>query len=283
MSSILEEEKEEHLAEMSFWDHLEALRMTIFKVGGVVIVLAIILFVFMPKIFDSIILAPCSGDFILYKWLNGIAGFVPGLEGFSAEDFNVTLINIQLASQFFVHMSTSFWLALVFSFPIIIYFIWQFVSPALYDNEKRNARTIFIFGNLLFFMGIAVGYYIVFPFSLRFFATYQVSELVPNQISLDSYIDSFLSLIFIMGIVFELPLLSMLLSKLGIIRRSFFNKFRRHAIIVLLIIAAAITPSDPFSMIVVFIPIYLLYEASALLVKKDEPEDDDEPKSEEAK
>ena len=260
------------LADMSFWDHVEALRMTLFKVIGILVSMAIILFIFMPQLFDSVILAPCDGSFVLYKWLNRLAQFVPGLGSLSSTDFHVNLINIQLASQFYIHMSTSFWLALVLSFPIVVYILWQFVSPALYENEKRGARTVFAIGNLLFFLGIAVGYFIVFPFSLRFFADYHVSQLVPNQISLDSYVDTFLSLIFTMGIVFELPLLSLMLSKLGIIRRSFFYRYRRHAICALLIMAAIITPSDPFSMIAVFMPLYLLYELSALLVKKDEPE-----------
>ena len=260
-----------NLADMSFWDHVEALRMTLFKVIGILVSMAIILFIFMPKLFDSVILAPCDGSFVLYRWLNRLAQFFPGLDNLSSTDFHVNLINIQLASQFYIHMSTSFWLALVLSFPIVVYILWQFVSPALYENEKHGARAVFAIGNLLFFLGIAVGYFIVFPFSLRFFADYHVSQLVPNQISLDSYVDTFLSLIFTMGIVFELPLLSLTLSKLGIIRRSFFYRFRRHAICTLLILAAIITPSDPFSMIAVFIPLYLLYELSALLVKKDEP------------
>ncbi|MGN0213807.1 MAG: twin-arginine translocase subunit TatC [Muribaculaceae bacterium] len=258
---------------MSFWDHVEALRMTLFKVIGTLASVAIILFIFMPKLFDNVILAPCDGNFVLYRWLNRIAEFLPGLGSLSSTDFHVNLINIQLASQFYIHMSTSFWLALVLSFPIVVYLLWQFVSPALYENEKRGARTVFAIGNILFFIGIAVGYFIVFPFSLRFFADYHVSELVPNQISLDSYVDTFLSLIFTMGIVFELPLLSLTLSKLGLIRRSFFYRFRRHAICALLILAAIITPSDPFSMVAVFLPLYLLYEASALLVKKDNPKE----------
>ncbi len=255
---------------MSFWDHVEALRMTLFKIIGILIVVAIVLFIYMPELFDYVILAPCNGNFILYQWLGQIAKYVPGLSGFSAADFHVDLINIQLASQFYIHMSTSFWLALVLSFPMVVYILWQFVSPALYINERKNARTVFLIGNMLFFMGIAVGYFIVFPFSLRFFADYHVSELVPNQISLDSYIDTFLSLNFTMGIVFELPLLSMLLSRIGLVRRSFFSRYRRHAVVILLIMSAIITPSDPFSMIAVFMPLYLLYEASALLVKKDE-------------
>lgn len=270
----MEENRNTNLGEMSFWDHLEALRKTLFKVIGILTVMAIVLFIYMPKIFDAVILAPCDGNFVLYRYLSKLAQIVPGMAGFQSTDFHIDLINIQLASQFYVHMSTSFWIALVLSFPLVVYIIWQFVSPALYPNEKRNARTVFILGNLLFFIGIAVGYFVVFPFSLRFFADYHVSQAVTNQITLDSYIDTFLSLNFIMGIVFELPLLSMILSKLGLIHRSFFAHYRRHAIVALLILAAIITPSDPFSMIAVFIPLYMLYEASALLVKKDKPENE---------
>lgn len=125
----------------------------------------------------------------------------------------------------------------------------------------------------MFFLGVAVGYFVVFPITLRFLADYHVSELIPNQISLDSYMDTFLMLIFILGIVFELPLLSWLLGKLGVIHREFFRKYRKHAIVILLILAAIITPTgDPFTLTIVFLPLYLLYELSALLVKPTLPE-----------
>ena len=128
-------------------------------------------------------------------------------------------------------------------------------------------------GNFMFFLGVAVGYFVVFPITLRFLADYHVSELIPNQISLDSYMDTFLMLIFILGIVFELPLLSWLLGKLGVIHREFFKKYRKHAIVILLILAAIITPTgDPFTLTIVFLPLYLLYELSALLVKPTIPE-----------
>lgn len=165
-------------------------------------------------------------------------------------------------------MSTSFWMAFVLCFPIVIYLMWSFVSPGLYENEKRGARRSFVFGNLMFFLGVAVGYFIVFPITLRFLANYHVSEMVPNQISLSSYIDTFLMLILVMGLIFELPLVAWLLGRIGLLKRDFFKRYRRHAIVILLIIAAVITPTgDPFTLMVVFLPIYLLYELSALLVK----------------
>ena len=265
----MSEESKEQLQEMSFWEHLDVLRGVLIKIAVVLVVLAIVFFALMPTIFDNVILAPCKGDFVLYQLFEKLTAGIPGLPQFTTEGFHVELINIQLASQFFIHMSTSFWLALVFSFPIVIYLRWTFVSPALYEHEKRGIKRAFGFGNLMFFLGVAVGYFVVFPVTLRFLADYHVSAMVPNQISLDSYMDSFLMLIFIMGIIFELPLLAWLLGKIGVLKRSFFKKYRRHAIVVLLILAAFITPTgDPFTLTIVFLPIYFLYELSAWLVKK---------------
>lgn len=270
----MKEDKKPGLAEMPFWDHVDALRAVLFKVAAVIMVFACVLFIFMPDIFDKVILAPCSGDFILYHWFAKITTGIPFFPQFTTTGFHVNLINIQLASQFFIHISTSFWLALVLSFPLVLYILWGFVSPALYPNEKHGIRKAFLIGNIMFFIGVAVGYFIVFPITLRFLADYHVSTLVPNQISLDSYMDTFLMLIFIMGLVFELPLVAWLLSMIGILRRGFFSRYRRHAIVLLLILAAVITPTgDPFTLTIVFLPIYVLYELSAFLVKPDKPED----------
>lgn len=255
--------------EMSFWDHLDELRSVLVRIAVVVVAMAVILFVFMPDIFDQVILAPCRGDFMLYRLFAQITHGIPGVPQFSTEGFQVNLINIQLASQFFIHMSTSFWLALVLSFPVALYFLWSFVSPALYDNERRGVKVAFLLGNVMFFLGVAVGYFVVFPVTLRFLADYHVSAMVPNQISLDSYMDTFLMLIFVMGLIFELPLLSWLLGTLGVLHRGFFSVYRRHAVVALLVLAAFITPTgDPFTLLIVFLPIYILYEVSALLVPK---------------
>ncbi len=267
----------EQLLQMSFWDHVEALRKVLLRAGIVLVVLTGAFFAVMPWIFDNIILAPCSADFPLYRLfarISGPAGLMPDFENGT---FHVDLINIQLASQFFIHMSTSFWLAVVFAFPLIIYLLWGFVAPGLYDGEKRGVKRAFFFGNLMFFIGVAVGYFIVFPLTLRFLAEYKVSELVPNQISLDSYMDNFLVLILVMGIVFELPLLAWMLGRMGFISRSLFKRYRRHAVAGLLVLAAVITPTgDPFTLMVVFLPIYGLWELSALLVPVRKDDDDDE-------
>lgn len=252
---------------MSFWDHIDALRLVLIRIVVVLVIATVTLFCLMPSIFDSVILAPCHGDFVLYRLFERMTSSVSWLPQFTTSGFEVELINIKLASQFFIHMSTSFWLALVLTFPFLLYELWTFVAPALYPNEKRGVKTAFLMGCLMFFLGVLVGYYVVFPVTLRFLADYHVSALVPNQISLDSYMDTFLMLIFVMGVIFELPLVAWLLGVLGVLHRDFFRIYRRHAVVSLLVLAAIITPTgDPFTLMVVFLPIYLLYEVSAFLV-----------------
>lgn len=247
--------------QMSFWAHLDELRGIIVKIVAVEIVAAIVFFIFMPWIFDNVILAPCRGTFPLYRLFDLIA------PGETPADFQVSLINIQLASQLFVHLSASGWMAAVFTFPIIIYLLWTFVSPGLYPEERRNSRTAFLFGNAMFYIGTATGYFLVFPLTLRFLATYQLSDLIPNTITLDSYMDNFWGICLIMGIVFELPLVAWILGKLGLLTRGLFRTYRRHAIVALLVAAAIITPTgDPFTLLIVFLPLYGLYEFSATLV-----------------
>ena len=253
---------------MSFWDHLEDLRWMLVRSLIGLVFFTILAFFLMPYIFDSVVMAPCNGDFFLYRSLCNISKYTSLLPDFCNDSFHVQVVNIKLTSQFFTHMSLSFWLGLLIVFPYIIYEIWRFVCPALYDGEKTGVKWAFVFGTVMFFMGCALGYFLVFPMTLRFLYTYELSESIVHQLSLDSYMDNFLMLIFIMGIIFELPLLSALFSKLGFLDRSFFSKYRRHAIVALLIAAAVITPSsDPFTLMVVFIPIYFLWEMSAFLVK----------------
>jgi sec-independent protein translocase protein TatC len=266
--------------EMSFWDHLEELRWTLFRSILALVVLAIGFFAFMRGaggIFDGIILGPTRGDFLIYRLFCSVASSFSFLSEFCDTDFRIEIINIKLATQFFTHMTTSFWLALVFAFPYLMFEVWRFIRPALYENEKKNVRWVFLFGTGMFFIGCAVGYFLVFPMTLRFLATYQISEAINEQVSLDSYMDNFLMLIFVMGIIFEMPLLSWLFSKLGLLHRGFFNRYRRHAVVVLLILAALITPSgDPFTLSLVFVPLYALYELSAFFVKPAPKEEDDD-------
>jgi len=268
---------EESKGETTFWDHLEELRWTILRSVIALIIFAVLGFIAMPYIYDNYILGPTHTDFFLYKYLCKITSSIPFIPDFCDDTFQIKIININLASQFFRHMTTSFWLALILTFPYLVFELWRFISPALYSSEKRSIRLVALFGTLMFFIGCLIGYSMVFPITLRFLATYELSSSIENQISLDSYMDNFLMLIFIMGVVFELPLISWLLSKLGLLNRSFFSKYRRHAIVSLLIMAAVITPSgDPFTLMVVFIPLYLLFELSRFMVKPEPKEDDEE-------
>ncbi|HLP06050.1 MAG TPA: twin-arginine translocase subunit TatC [Paludibacter sp.] len=255
--------------EMTFWDHLDELRKIIFRILIFVGAATGVIFTCMKEIFDKFILAPTRDNFFLYEWFNQLGSKFPVLPDFTTGRLNIKIININLASQFLTHMSASLWLGVLASFPFVIYQLFIFVKPALHLHEKRNVGWAFLFGNMLFYSGILVGYSLVFPLTLRFLAGYELSPHIENSISLDSYMNNFIMLCFILGLVFELPLLSWLLSKLGVLHKSFFSKFRKHAIVVLLIVAALITPSgDPFTLIVVFSPLYILWEISALAVVK---------------
>lgn len=253
---------------MTFWAHLEALRWMLMRVAVVLLVFTVVGFCIMPRLFDSFVLAPTTSQFFLYRWLSGLGGGAL-LPNFGDTDFSVDIINIQVASQFMIHISTSFWFALVAIFPYLVFEVWRFVQPALFANERRSVGLAFAGGTFMFFCGCAVGYCLVFPFTFRFLAEYSLSGSIVNQISLDSYMSNFLMMIFLMGLVFELPLLAWLLSKLGLITKSFFRDYRRHAVVILLALAALITPTgDPFTLMIVFLPLYLLYELSIRFVKE---------------
>lgn len=256
--------------EMTFWDHLEVLRWSLFRIVAVLAVILVACFIAMPRIFDTFILGATGGDFFLYKWLAHMGGSGnPLLPDFSNGDFHVDIININVASQFLTHITTSFWLSLLIVFPYAIYEIWRFVRPALFPNEQRGVKKAFAYGGMLFYVGCAVGYTLVFPLTFRFLTQYQVGESIVNQISLNSYMTNFLTLVFVMGVVFEIPILAWILSSLGILHKSFLREYRKVAVTALLILAALITPSgDPFTLMVVFLPLYMLYELSILVVKE---------------
>ncbi|MDR0794708.1 MAG: twin-arginine translocase subunit TatC [Tannerella sp.] len=260
--------------EMSFWDHLEELRWTLFRSFFALLIFTVAGFFVMTYLFDNVIMKPCSADFYTYQWMCKVSSRLTFLPDFCDEYFRVEVINIKLGTQFFTHMSSSFWLAVLLTFPYLVYEVWRFINPALYPNERKNAKGVFVGGTFMFFVGCAVGYVIVFPMTLRMLIGWNLTSYVEEQISLESYMDSFLMMIFIMGIVFEMPLVCWLLSQIGLLKRSFFRKYRRYAVVGLLIATAIITPSgDPFTLMVVFLPIYGLWELSAFFVKEAQPEE----------
>ena len=254
---------------MSFWGHLENLRWALMRSAGVLLVCMIACFCFMPYLFDHFVLAPTNSDFPLYRWLSRLGEISSLFPDFSDDSFSVEIININVASQFMTHITTSFWFALVLMFPYLIFEIWHFVQPALFVNERKSVGMAFFFGTFMFFLGCFVGYFLVFPFTFRFLALYQVSPEVENAILLSSYIDTLTMLSLMLGITFEIPVLAWLFAKLSFLTSAFMRTYRKHAIIIALVISAIITPtSDAITLMLVAAPMFLLYEVSIFIVKR---------------
>ena len=264
------EEELESSKDMSFWDHLEALRQGLFRVIIALLVAFVALFFFKEFLFERLILAPTRSDFFFYRWF----GMQTGLQ----------LVNIELFTQFMVHMRVTFMCAFIVCCPYILFEIWRFIAPALYQSEKRATRRAFLFASFLFYLGIVVGYCIILPLMVNFFNGYKVSEEVVNTISLNSYISTVNSTVLLFGIVFEIPTLVAVLSQLGLLTRQTLVSGWKWAVLVIAVLAAIITPADPFSMLIAAIPLALLYGISILVCKKavPEPEEDDAADKEEA-
>ena len=236
---------------MSFWDHLDVLRGTLFRSALSVLLVSIVMFCFKNFLFEKIILAPSRPDFFLYKILGG--------------NVSMQLINTEVSAQFFVHLKVSFICGFVIAFPYIIYEIWKFIAPALYDKEMRSVRKAFLGSALLFYAGVATGFCLIFPVTLSFFQGYTVSDTIANTVTLNSYISMFSSMVILFGIVFEFPVLIAILSNMGIVTKDTLKKYRKYAFVGVLIVAAIITPADPFSMLIAAAPLYLLYELSVFV------------------
>lgn len=250
---------------MTFWEHLDVLRAAIVRIIVVVVLCGIVAFMFKDQLF-AIVLAPKDAGFITYRLLFQLSSLV----GSNADggDFFVQLVNTGLAQQFVIHVKTAMCFGVICSSPYIIYQLFRFVSPALYDNERRYVVRVVGFGYLMFLLGALVSYFLIFPLTFRFLGTYQVSGEVTNMITLDSYISTLMTMTLAMGIVFEIPILSWLFAKLGFFNSAFMRCYRKHAIVIILIVAAVITPtSDVFTLLVVSLPMYLLYEISIVLVR----------------
>lgn len=253
---------------LTLWEHLDILRGVLWRILAVVVVLAVAAFCFRESLF-SIVLAPDNSDFITYRWL----GFISErLFGSDIKPFNVELINTQLAGQFMIHIRVSIYVACLLALPYILYAMFGFVSPGLYENERHFASAFVFWGYILFWLGVLLNYFVVFPLTFRFLGTYAVSSEVSNLISLTSYIDTLSILSIAMGLVFEIPLLCWLAAKAGILNSDIMVKYRRYAILVVVIVAAIITPtSDAVTLFVVSAPMILLYEAGIVIVRRTSP------------
>ena len=239
---------------MTFWDHLDELRSVIIRALVVTVVAAAVAFCLKDQLFE-VVLAPRTSDFITFRLLG-------------VEAFNIHLMNTGLTEQFMIHLKTAMYAGVLIASPYIIYLLFGFISPALYDNERRYATLLCTSGYLMFMLGTLLNYFLIFPLTVKFLGTYQVSPDVANMLTLQSYMDTLIMMCLVMGIVFELPVVSWILGRMGLVNRQMMRSMRRHAVVVILVVAAIITPTtDAFTLFVVALPIWLLYEVSILIVK----------------
>jgi sec-independent protein translocase protein TatC len=240
---------------LTFWDHLDELRARLLRCLALTAVLGVVAFALKEPLFD-IVLAPRSSDFLTYRLL-GVEPFVVGL------------MNTGLTEQFMIHLKVALYAGLLVASPYVLYQIFAFVSPALYTNERRYATQIVGSAYVMFAVGTLLNYLLIFPLTVRFLGTYQVSPDVANMLTLQSYTDTLITMSLLLGLVFELPVVCWILGRMGVLKRSFMREYRRHAVVVILVIAAIITPTtDAFTLSIVALPIWFLYELSILLVRE---------------
>jgi sec-independent protein translocase protein TatC len=265
--------KKKNSTQMSFLDHLEDLRWLLIRCTIAIVVCGIVAYANSSFIFDHILFAPKDTNFVTYRFFCDLSKYF-GMD----ESMCVTKIPFQVQSrtmggQFSADMWISITAGFIIAFPIILWELWKFISPALYENEKKNAKWFIFFASILFFIGVLFGYYIITPLSINFLGNYQVSKEVVNNFDLSSYIDLVRSTTLSTGLIFELPIVMFFLTRLGLVSPSFLKKYRKIAMVIILILAAIITPPDVISQIIVTIPLLILYEASifisAWVIKKE--------------
>lgn len=251
--------------EMTFWEHLDELRGALWRIIIAIIVSGIVAFIFKDILFDDIILAPRSKNFITYRFLCKLGEWL-STPSLCVEPTHFNLININLAGQFTAHMNISMIAGLIVALPYVLWELWRFIKPGLTDKEIRNSRGAVFVTTLLFITGVLFSYFVVVPLMINFLGGYMVSDEVINQISLTSYVSAVSMMTLLMGLLFELPILVLFLTRIGILTPFFLKKYRKHVLIAILIIAGVITPSpDVFSQVVVALPLYALFELSLFL------------------
>lgn len=249
---------------LTFGGHLEVFRQMLFRILAVTGIIAAIMFCF-KDITWQVLLAPSEWDFCTYRWLETVMQSV-GID-FHFNEFHVQMIATDLSSQFMTHITTAVYLGVLGASPYILYELFRFISPALYENERKYSVQVAGIIYVLFLLGVLMSYFVLFPISFRFLGTYSVSAKVVSNITLDSYISTFVSLTLVMGLVFQLPVIAFFLGKLGFVSSELLSKYRKHSFLVIMLVAAIITPPDLMTLILVTIPLYLLYEVSIRVVR----------------
>lgn len=260
--------------EMSFLDHLEELRWHLIRSFFAVLIIAIVAFIFKDFIFGTIIFGPKDPNFITYRLFCELSQSLGLDDSFCTTDLGFILISTDVSGQFSVHMWTALWAGVILGFPYLAYELWSFISPGLYEKERRNAKGFIFITSFLFFLGVLFGYYLISPLSINFFGNYSISGEVHNQFQIDSYISLVRSSVLACGVIFELPIIVFFFTKIGLVTPQFLRTYRKHAVVVVLLVSAVITPPDIASQIIVSIPILILYEVSifisAYVLKRDE-------------
>ena len=250
---------------LSFGEHLEVLRRMLFRILAVVMVIGIAVFCFKDWTF-KMLLAPSQWDFITYRHIEKFLHWL-GFS-FTFNEYHVNLIATELSSQFMTHVTAAFYLGLLGASPYIIYELLHFITPALYEKERKYSVRVAVIVYVLFVVGVLMSYFILFPIAFRFLGTYSVSDMVESNITLKSYIGTFTTLTLIMGLVFQLPVIAYFLGKIGVVKSDFLKRYRKHALVIIMVVAAIITPPDLMTLILVTIPLYLLYEISIWIVRR---------------
>lgn len=250
--------------EMSFWEHLDELRWHLVRSIAAVLVLAIVAFIFKDFIFDRVILAPIRQDFLTTRLLCAFSEYV-GVQALCLDNSKLEIINIRMSGQFLTHMYISVMAGIILAFPYILHEIWSFIKPALKPNEKKYSGGAVIVCSILFLAGVLFSYFLIVPLTINFLGTYQVSDAVANNVSLSSYISTVVSVSLSVGIVFELPVFVFFFTRLGILTPDYLKRNRKYTLVILLVIAAIITPPDIFSQVMVVIPLLGLYELSIVI------------------
>lgn len=253
--------------EMSFLDHLEELRWHLIRSTIAIVLIGIVAFLMNDFIFDTVIFGPKNMDFPTYRFFCRIATSIGIESAFCADELPFTIQSRTMGGQFSAHIMTSIWAGFIIGFPYVLWEIWKFISPGLKENERNNSRGFILIASLLFFMGVLFGYYVVAPLSINFLGTYQVSKEVLNEFDIGSYISTVRTSVIACGILFELPIIIFFLTKVGLITPEIMKKYRKIALVIVLILSAVITPPDVTSQIIVAVPVLILYQISIYISK----------------
>lgn len=251
--------------EMSFLDHLEELRWHIIRSIMAIMIFMLVAFFFTPWIFENVIFAPSHLDFPTFKWLCKLGHLTGSEDSLCAKPFPFKIQSRYMTGQFTMQVLAAFVIGFIISFPYVFWEIWRFVKPGLKKNEKKNSSGAVIAVTFLFLLGISFGYFVLCPMMTWFFASYSISPDIVNEFDITSYVSTFVALVFGSGLLFQLPVVVYFLTKIGLLTPKFMRTYRRHAIIVILIIGAIVTPPDPLSQVLISLPLFLLYEISIFI------------------